>query len=204
MAACILLVASRFFKDPGVRHSVVPADGRDTGGLHVNPDMCRRRPPAWPPGPHECGVDPAWIDYNGHLRDGYYAVIASASIDALMDDLGIDESYRRDTRCTLYTLEMHVRFLREIKGGERLRIDWYPAEFDPKRLRLLIVMRLAGTGEIAAVIDVMLMHVRQDATVRGTPFPPGIHQRIADWQALGVPGEVLELGSRPLALRSPA
>ena len=159
---------------------------------------------AWPPGPHEFSLDPSWIDYNGHLRDGYYVLIASASIDALMDDLGIDEPYRRDTQCTLYTLEIHVRFLREIKGDARLLIDRYPAGLDAKRLRLLLALRPAGANEIAAVVDVMLMHVQQGAQVRGAPFPPAIQQRLADWLALGVPDEVLGLGSRPLALPSPS
>jgi len=163
-----------------------------------------RTAPAWPPGPHECGIDPAWIDYNGHLRDGYYALIASAAIDALMDDLGIDEPYRRDTRCTLYTLEMHLRFLREIKGDARLRIDRYPAGFDAKRLRVLLAMRPAGADSIAAVVDVMLMHVQQGADARGAPFPPAIRERLVDWHALGVPDEVLGLGSRPLALPCPS
>lgn len=160
--------------------------------------------PAWPPGPHECCLDRSWIDYNGHLRDGYYVVIASASIDALMDDLGMDESYRRDTRCTLYTLEVHVRFLREIKGDARLRIDRYPAAFDAKRLRLLLAMRPAAADEIAAVVDVMLMHVHQGADVRGAPFPPAILERLAAWHALGVPDEVRSLGSRTLALPGPS
>lgn len=155
-------------------------------------------------GHQECAIDPAWIDYNGHLRDGYYVLIASASIDALMDELGMDESYRRDTRCTLYTLEVHVRFLREIKGEGRLCIDRYPAAFDAKRLRLLLAMRPAGADEIAAVVDVMLMHVQQGADVRSAPFPPAIHQRLAAWHAHGVPDEILALGSRPLALPGPS
>jgi acyl-CoA thioester hydrolase len=158
---------------------------------------------AWPPGPHECGIDPAWIDYNGHLRDGYYLLIASASVDALMDELGIDESYRRRTHCTLYTLEVHLRFLREIKGGGRLRIDWYPAEFDARRLRLLLTIRTAGSSEVAAVVDMMLMHVLQVPAVRGAPFPPLVHERLAAWHALGVPDDVRELGSRPLTLQRP-
>lgn len=160
--------------------------------------------PAWPPGPHECSLDPSWIDYNGHLRDGYYVLVASASIDALMDDLGIDESYRRDTQCTLYTLEIHVRFLFEIKGDARLRTDRYPAGFDAKRLRLLLAMRPAGADRIAAVVDVMLMHVQQGGQARGAPFPPAIRERLAAWHALGIPDEVLGLGSRPLALPSPS
>ena len=155
-------------------------------------------------GHQECAVDPAWIDYNGHLRDGYYVLIASASIDALMDELGIDDSYRRDTRCTLYTLEIHVRFLREIKGEAGLCIDRYPAGFDAKRLRLLLAMRSAGADEIAAVVDVVLMHVHQGAEIRGAPFPPAIHGRLAAWHALGVPDGILSLGSRPLALPYPS
>ena len=155
-------------------------------------------------GRHECAIDPAWIDYNGHLRDGYYVLIASASIDALMDLLGMDDAYRRDTRCTLYTLEVHVRFLREITSDARLCIDRYPAGFDAKRLRLLLAMRAAGAGGISAVVDVMLMHVHQGAEVRGAPFPPAVHGRLADWHALGVPDEILGLGSRPLALSGPS
>lgn len=158
---------------------------------------------AWRPTDYSCALEPHWIDYNGHLRDGYYALIASASVDALMDQLGLDESYRRRTHCTLYTLEVHLRFLREIKGGGHLRIDWYPAEFDARRLRLLLTMRAAGASEIAAVIDMMLMHVLQAPVVRAAPFPPLVHERLAVWHALGVPDEVRGLGSRPLTLHRP-
>jgi acyl-CoA thioesterase FadM len=146
-------------------------------------------------------IEPAWIDYNGHLRDGYYALIASASIDALMDDLGMDERYRQQTQHTLYTLEMHLRFLREIKGSARLVLERYPVEFDAKRLRLLIVMRTAGSDETAAVIDTMLMHVHQGSTVRSEPFPEITRTRLAAWRAPAVNPELLALGSRPLTLK---
>lgn len=155
-------------------------------------------------GHQEIAIDPAWIDYNGHLRDGYYVLIASASIDALMDDLGMDRDYRSGTQCTLYTLEVHVRYLREIRSDARLCIDRYPAGFDAKRLRLLLALRPADAAGIAAVVDVMLMHVHQGADVRGTPFPADINQRLAAWHALGVPDEVRNLGSRAMALPGPS
>ena len=53
-------------------------------------------------------IEPDWIDYNGHLRDAYYVVVLSDATDALMDHLGLDAAYRARTRCTLYTLEMHL------------------------------------------------------------------------------------------------
>jgi acyl-CoA thioester hydrolase len=156
--------------------------------------------PAWAPRVFASRVDPDWIDYNGHLRDGYYALVASTSIDALMDDLGIDAAYRRDQHCTLYTLEMHVRFLREIKGATTLMLDRFPAGGDAKRLRLLIGMRAADSDQLAAVFDVMLMHVHQGQTVRATPFPAAVQERLAAWRATQVPQDLLALGSRSLAL----
>jgi acyl-CoA thioester hydrolase len=155
---------------------------------------------AWAPREFVSQIEPDWIDYNGHLRDGYYALIASASIDALMDDLGIDADYRREQQCTLYTLEMHLRFLREVKQSATLVLDRYPAASDAKRLRLLIGMRAADSRELAAVFDVMLMHVHQGATVRSAPFPASVLARLAAWRNTPLPAELLALGSRALSL----
>jgi acyl-CoA thioesterase FadM len=71
---------------------------------------------------YRTGIVPAWIDYNGHLRDAYYGLIVSYSIDALMDRIGLDEAYRTRTGCTLYTLEMHIHYLREVKSTATGRI----------------------------------------------------------------------------------
>jgi len=46
---------------------------------------------------HESAVLPEWIDYNGHLRDAYYGLIFSESIDSLMDRVGLDAAYRART-----------------------------------------------------------------------------------------------------------
>ncbi|MBV9724825.1 MAG: thioesterase family protein, partial [Gammaproteobacteria bacterium] len=46
-------------------------------------------------------IQPEWIDYNGHVRDAYYALIVSVAIDALMDRIGLDEGYRAGTGCTI-------------------------------------------------------------------------------------------------------
>jgi acyl-CoA thioester hydrolase len=157
--------------------------------------------PPWAPRIYHCGIDPAWIDYNRHLRDGYYTVIASAAIDALMDDLGLDADYRQQTQCTLYTLEMHVRFLREVKADARLALESFPVEFDAKRLRLLIAMRAAGADDVAAVVDSMLMHVHQGESVRSEPFPAAVRDRLASWSTRPVDPGLLALGSRALTTR---
>ena len=152
------------------------------------------------PRDYRCQIDPGWIDYNRHLRDGYYGVIASAAIDALMDDLGLDADYRSRTACTLYTLEMHLRYLREIKGDARVVVRSFALESDAKRLRLLIDMRTEGSDAPAAVVDTMLMHVHQGATVRSEPFPAEVRARIEAWSTHAVDADLVALGSRALTL----
>ncbi len=156
--------------------------------------------PAWTPRVFQSRLDPSWIDYNGHLRDAYYTLIASASIDALMDDLGIDATYRRESQCTLYTVEMHVRYLREIKGDAAVYSHQYLLDCDAKRMRLLLALCTAGSADPAAVVDVMLLHVHQGATVSSAPFPEAIQTRLAAWRSLRIPEALIALGSRPMLL----
>ncbi len=69
---------------------------------------------------YRADIEPAWIDYNGHLRDAYYGLIASYAIDDVMDHLGLDAAYRERTQCTLYTLELHMHYLHEVKSSDDL------------------------------------------------------------------------------------
>lgn len=156
--------------------------------------------PAWTPRVFQSRLDPSWIDYNGHLRDAYYTLIASACIDALMDDIGIDAAYRRESHCTLYTLEMHVRYLREVKGDATVYSHQHLVDCDSKRMRVLLALRTAGSADPAAVVDLMLLHVQQGATVSSAPFPAAIQARLAAWRSLRVPEALIALGSRPMLL----
>ena len=74
------------------------------------------------------------IDYNGHLRDAYYVLILSLATDALMDRIGLDAAYRARTHCTLYTLEMHVHYLHEVKQSDTVLVKLRVLGADHKRL----------------------------------------------------------------------
>ena len=45
---------------------------------------------------YRCTIGPEWVDFNGHLRDGYYMVLFSSAVDALMDLAGLDYSEYRN------------------------------------------------------------------------------------------------------------
>lgn len=148
---------------------------------------------------YETAMLPEWIDYNGHVRDACYGLIASSACDALMDRIGIDAAYRERTRCTLYTLEMHAHYLVEVKQSERLAVEVTILGSDAKRLHAGFTLRRAPAGQVAATVEFMLLHVRQDDTPGTAPFPTEVASAIAALAA-AAPAAGFGPGSRALSL----
>ena len=120
-----------------------------------------------------------WIDYNGHVRDAYYGVVLSLATDALMDHhLGLDPAYRERTSCTLYSLESHIHWLREVKFGATIEVDAHVLGYDSKRLHLGTDLRVAGQASVAAAAEYMLLHYRQGENPGAATFPPEVVARI--------------------------
>ena len=136
------------------------------------------------------GVEPEWIDYNGHMRDAYYAVAFSSAIDTLMDDIGLDAAYRARTACTLYTLEIHLNYLAEVKADDMLTVRMRVLGLDEKRLHALFHME-RGDGMLVSVQDTMLLHVDQSNGPGAAPFPEAARARLealyADHRTLPAP-----------------
>ena len=63
-----------------------------------------------------------WIDYNGHMQDAYNGLVFSYAVDAFQDVVGFDAAYRQRTGCTIYLVEEHKYFLKEVKEGDLLEI----------------------------------------------------------------------------------
>jgi acyl-CoA thioester hydrolase len=104
-------------------------------------------------------VRPEWIDYNGHLYDGYYAVIFAEAADAFLDAVGLDQAGRGATGRTIYTLETHVRFLAEMKQGAPYRVDGQILDHDHKRVVLFLTLVDTVRDIIAATSEEMLMSI---------------------------------------------
>lgn len=102
-----------------------------------------------------------WIDYNGHLYDGYYAVIFANATDEFLVRIGLDGPTREATRHTIYTLEMHVSFLKEMKLDAAFSIDGQILDHDHKRVRLFLTMHDVARDLVAATCELMLMSIDQ-------------------------------------------
>ena len=152
-------------------------------------------------------VAPEWIDYNGHLRDAYYSLIVSLATDALMDRVGLDEGYRARTRCTLYTLEMHMHFLREVKKTDVVDVSVRIHGTDRKRIHAALDMRCERYPDPVATAEIMLLHVHQGDEPKAQVFPPEVIEalaRVAEEEVAGAAAAADSTipGSRRMELRS--
>jgi acyl-CoA thioester hydrolase len=146
-------------------------------------------------------IQPDWIDYNGHLRDAYYLVALSLAVDDMMDRLGLDAAYRERTHGTLYTLELHIHYLHEIKISDELKIVSSVLDCDRKRIHVASDFLCPRVEGPAATADQMLLHVHQGTKPASASFPPEVSQRL---EALKLTPEALAargLGSRKIELR---
>jgi acyl-CoA thioester hydrolase len=125
-------------------------------------------------------VQREWVDYNNHLRDGYYLVIFSAAIDAFMELIGMGEAERAATATTIYSLEAHLNFLREIKEGETVAIRAQMLGYDQKRIQLFLTMHADRLGpEPAATSEFMLVNIDKSGEPKSAPFRPEVSEALS-------------------------
>ena len=123
-------------------------------------------------------IEPEWVDFNGHVRDAYYGLAASYAVDGLMDHFGLDAPYRERTHCTVYTLEMHIHFLHEVKDLDDLKIHAFILDVDRKRIHAGLAFHCSRLADPAATADLMLLHVRQGEKPASAPLPEAVMEKL--------------------------
>lgn len=104
-------------------------------------------------------VPPEWIDYNGHMNVAYYMLAFDRGTDRLLDHLGLGEAYRRASGHSIFVLEAHVTYERELKGGDPLTVTTQLIDADRRRLHLFHRLYHDGAGYLAATNELMALHV---------------------------------------------
>ncbi|WP_395458364.1 thioesterase family protein [Azospirillum melinis] len=127
---------------------------------------------------HRETVRPEWIDYNGHMNVAYYLLAFDHATDAVLDRFGIGKAYVAAENRSVFVVDAHLTYAREVTEGTPLRFDSLLLGADAKRLHLFHEMRHAEEGWLAATAEVMLLHV--DLGTRKTgPFPPAVAAALA-------------------------
>jgi acyl-CoA thioesterase FadM len=128
---------------------------------------------------YQTTVHPDWLDYNNHMTEGYYGYVFGYASDAFIDYARMDAAYRARTRCTVYTVETHICFLRELPAGAPLHFTTQLLGTDAKRMHVFHRMFHSGAGYLAATFETMMLHVSQESG-RVTPMPDEIRQWLGE------------------------
>jgi acyl-CoA thioester hydrolase len=138
-------------------------------------------------------VEDQWIDYNGHFNMAYYNVIFDRCGDEAFALLGLGPDYVKAAKCSFFTLEAHVTYVRELYAGDRVRVTLQLLDHDAKRAHYVQEMFHAGEGWLACVTENIVMHVDM-AAKKSTPFPPDVLNKIKVMHAahkhLAIPPQV--------------
>jgi acyl-CoA thioester hydrolase len=114
-------------------------------------------------------VRPEWIDYNGHVNVAYYLIAFDNATDAFFDALGFDAAWRARTGRSFFAVEGHIRYLGEVKLGERLAIETRLLAADAKRVHYFHTMRVEGRDAVASTFECLSLHIDM-GTRRSAPF----------------------------------
>ncbi len=164
----------------------------------------RPAPEAAIPAPFVSGVmrvEPGWIDYNGHLNMAYYNVLFDRAVDEVYELIGLGLAYVETTKCSTFTAEVHVRYLRELLVDAPVRVSFRLLDFDAKRLHYFEELHHADQGWLSATSENLALNV--DTTVKKVAaFPADVMARLARMRAahdrLPVPAGV----GRRIAMRA--
>jgi len=106
----------------------------------------------------EAIVPNKWVDYNGHMTEYRYLQVLGETTDALLRLIGADLDYVAKGH-SYYTVETHIRHLREAKAGDSIQASCQLLAADEKRLHVLHTMIDTATRQTLATGEHLLLHV---------------------------------------------
>ena len=87
----------------------------------------------------------------------YYVLVFDRGTDAWLELAGLGGAYRARSGQSVFAVETHTQYQREVGAGAALDVRTRLAAFDGKRLHLMHEMRSAGAA--VAVQEALFLHV---------------------------------------------
>jgi acyl-CoA thioester hydrolase len=139
------------------------------------------------------------LDYNGHMNVAGYMVIFDRAADVLFAQAGFSAEYRREFGGSVFALEHHIRYLREVKLGDPIRVLGQFVAADDKRIQYFMRMQHRTELWSIATLEAMSVHVDLNAR-RAAPMRADLRARVGALIAAAPAGVQPELG-RAIAFR---
>ncbi|MCY0094343.1 thioesterase family protein [Hoeflea ulvae] len=123
------------------------------------------------------GLDPAWLDYNGHLNMAYYNVVFDKAVDHAFELLGCGAGYLAARSMSFFTAESHVCYLRELKRDALVTASVQILDFDAKRVHLFQELRHVD-GWLSATSETLALHIDMKGP-KVAPMPDDILAKVS-------------------------
>lgn len=151
----------------------------------------------------EAEVPKDWLDYNNHMNVGYYGLAFEVGLDAAYDNwLDLGRGYVESAGMGPFALQSSLHYLRELREGDRFRIEMRLLDHDHKRWRYILLMTNVRLGALAATCEQLSMNV-DHATRRSAPLPERQQARLAAMMAAQSGLPIPEQVGAPIAIRRP-
>lgn len=123
-------------------------------------------------------VEPAWIDYNGHLNMAYYHVLFDRAVDEALLTVGLGPEYLAEHEASTFVAEIHTTYRRELTVSDVVRVTLQLIAFDEKRMHYYLEIRHGEECWLAASAEHLALHVDL-STRKVTPFPETIRANLS-------------------------
>ena len=118
----------------------------------------------------EAEVEPRFIDPMGHMNTMWYVHLFDRASWSFLASMGVDAAYMKATHSGLFAVEENLRYLGELRLGDRVEVHARLLEIHAKSLRFTLFMVDATHERLAATAELVGTHVVMEKR-RSRPFP---------------------------------
>jgi acyl-CoA thioesterase FadM len=147
---------------------------------------------------HGHTVPPEWIDSYDHMNMARYPELFDRAADAVLGEAGFGPAYTARTRHGLFTVDVRIRYLQELRAGMTVAVRLRLVGCDHVRVHMWLEMFEEGSNVLFATQEQMSLHASLERR-RTVPFSPEQRARLEALVALH--RSEAQHASRPLCMR---
>jgi acyl-CoA thioester hydrolase len=115
------------------------------------------------PDPVSGNVTGDFTDSNGDMNVLHYLDFASLGADAIVQRIGINDSYRSQRRLGVFTAEHHLRYYSELREGDSFAVHGQFLERSTTVVHLMTFVVDQRRSKLACTLEITLIHVSLDS-----------------------------------------
>ncbi|MGH6684792.1 MAG: thioesterase family protein, partial [Pseudolabrys sp.] len=112
----------------------------------------------------------------------YYNVLFDLAVDEVYELIGLGTDYMKRQNHSTMVDESHVRYLRELREGDPVRVTVQLLDYDAKRIHLFEQLLHATENFVSATSESMTLHVDMTAK-KVAPFPDSVMKTLERMKA---------------------